>query len=1008
MCLRVKLLGPPRVQFGDKIIRFPFRKAEALFYYLIVEGAVSRDKLAGMLWGEYDQFYALKNLRNALYVLHKSLPTDFIIQDAQWIRIKDSAPIYVDIKMLNDLDKLPIYSLKDLVGEFLDGFSAPTCPEYEEWIVSKRMHFRNTCIDLLKSRMMSCCESKSYDTALEVAKLAIKLDEFDEDTIRSIMHIYVSLGQIVKALQTYKTFKSRVRDILKANPDTLTESLYNDVLSLHQSNIASRLNNKLMVASSDLIFGREDELAMLHAFCTSPNLTQRPKCVLVTGVPGVGKSFLIRHFIETNLGLSDMLLSCKATGKSSSNYPLGPWHELLAELTDSNPMPIGLHTPASLSGILSKNLEHKIKSSEKIILYIENLYDFDQASIELFRYFLSHLPTGLIIIIETRSDDAYNIDALLKNLHRSDSLSYMHIKIHPFTKEDTWSFCNFLLPSHRISPEEFEKIYHYTEGLPLFLKEILGLIAEGKNLDLFPGKLKDVVREHLALLSEFERKLLQTISIFNSDASRSLLKSIFNTDESIFSDAINALTGKGFIVEKVDDKGQLCYSFSHLEIKEIIYDLIDREKRRSLHEQLASLIEKEGNDWSNIGWREGMNLAHHLHQAGLLMEELEVRLQLLKLHLSLNHELFPMLSDETLKSTRVPFSEMESTTIYSKNIRELLCEIHKSTAANSKHEVLENTYLWLNGSYLIWYGRYHEGLQKIYDSLRWAKHKGESKLELDCLAGLCYFGIQTENGPMLKKYALEMLKTAQSNFLDHYIGTSLRFLGLGYMLTGDLKRAEASLKASIRAIERFNSTRPRHSIGIIAALNYLGDIKHWEGKFKESLILYESCISLCNKRGLYHGLSLFHANAGHVAYDLNDKSLMLYHLNKSLQLHQYYHGGRGAALSHTLLALYWTLKRNPREAIAHLREADKICETLKKKYWIGLLLYVKALMRTAMDHNDEFQGLWSDDLHQGAAEYAGKAVSIFEDLHIEHERQKACDLLACLLSDKDISPYLTV
>jgi len=72
------------------------------------------------------------------------------------------------------------------------------------------------------------------------------------------------------------------------------------------------------------------------------------------------------------------------------------------------------------------------------------------------------------------------------------------------------------------------------------------------------------------------------------------------------------------------------------------------------------------------------------------------------------------------------------------------------------------------------------------------------------------------------------------------------------------------------------------------------------------------------------------------------------------------------------------------------------------------LLYVKALMRAAMDHNDEFQGLWSDDLPQGAAEYAGKAVSIFEDLHIEHERQKACDLLACLLSDKDISPYLTV
>ena len=43
------LLGPPRVLLNDEVVNLPFKQAEALLYYLLVEHEVSRTRL---LWEE--------------------------------------------------------------------------------------------------------------------------------------------------------------------------------------------------------------------------------------------------------------------------------------------------------------------------------------------------------------------------------------------------------------------------------------------------------------------------------------------------------------------------------------------------------------------------------------------------------------------------------------------------------------------------------------------------------------------------------------------------------------------------------------------------------------------------------------------------------------------------------------------------------------------------------------------------------------------------------------------
>jgi len=72
--LVAKLFGPPCFFYRDREVLFPSRKVLALFCYLLVEGRVSREKAAGLLWSERNEEAAHKNLRNALYLLKKPFP----------------------------------------------------------------------------------------------------------------------------------------------------------------------------------------------------------------------------------------------------------------------------------------------------------------------------------------------------------------------------------------------------------------------------------------------------------------------------------------------------------------------------------------------------------------------------------------------------------------------------------------------------------------------------------------------------------------------------------------------------------------------------------------------------------------------------------------------------------------------------------------------------------------------------------------------------------------------
>ena len=79
--LQLTVMGSPSLTLdGNEVTGFVSAKAVALVYYLAVTGrSYSRDALAGLLWGDFPDDRAKKNLRDVLSNLRKLVGEHFVI-----------------------------------------------------------------------------------------------------------------------------------------------------------------------------------------------------------------------------------------------------------------------------------------------------------------------------------------------------------------------------------------------------------------------------------------------------------------------------------------------------------------------------------------------------------------------------------------------------------------------------------------------------------------------------------------------------------------------------------------------------------------------------------------------------------------------------------------------------------------------------------------------------------------------------------------------------------------
>src|SRR5713101_952601 len=254
--LRLAVLGAPEVFHDGSRLTFSLRKAQALLFYLAVEGGMhSRSKLAAFLWPDSEPHAARTGLRTALTLLRNLLADSdassshhsHLLSRHELLGLNPQAPLELD---LNEVQKayralqLPAvqtehqraallsqfqHALHLVRGPFLDGFWLREETGFDAWVRQQQNQWQVRLLQLF-DRLSSWQEAAGELEPVRATLTGwLTLDPLSEEAARRLMRVHLARGDATTALRVYATLRARLAEELQTKPSADTVALVEHV-----------------------------------------------------------------------------------------------------------------------------------------------------------------------------------------------------------------------------------------------------------------------------------------------------------------------------------------------------------------------------------------------------------------------------------------------------------------------------------------------------------------------------------------------------------------------------------------------------------------------------------------------------------------------------------------------------------------------------------------------------------------------------------------------------------
>lgn len=235
--LDLAMLGPFRVfrSGGEVGTGIKYRKGIALLGWLAVHKGVwqEREKLAELLWPSLAPGPARTNLRQILNNLSAVLETGGgaspLERNERALRLKSVPGLSIDIDLLAgdppaDEAALAAWcqALERLgpgIGtEFLKGLRLADTPDFDDWLLSTRQHFRARGTQALERLCRYRQENGHLPEAIASARLLVALAPLHEPHVARLIELLAAAGDRAGALAAFTALKQRLARELGAAP----------------------------------------------------------------------------------------------------------------------------------------------------------------------------------------------------------------------------------------------------------------------------------------------------------------------------------------------------------------------------------------------------------------------------------------------------------------------------------------------------------------------------------------------------------------------------------------------------------------------------------------------------------------------------------------------------------------------------------------------------------------------------------------------------------------------
>ena len=206
-----------------------------------------------MFWPELEEKRGRANLRIILSECRNLLNTECILTQDEMIQLNPSDVLQSDIwnfqsfveeakacKKAGGPTSVYVDWLSRAVscsrGEFLDGFSLPDCPDFDDWQFETEQMFTAIFTRTLEELMSASQSGERPDLALSCAQKLILMDPVREDYYRIIMSLHSDSGDFSSAISQYDILTRILKRELDAGPEGATTELIKKIKGKQKKN----------------------------------------------------------------------------------------------------------------------------------------------------------------------------------------------------------------------------------------------------------------------------------------------------------------------------------------------------------------------------------------------------------------------------------------------------------------------------------------------------------------------------------------------------------------------------------------------------------------------------------------------------------------------------------------------------------------------------------------------------------------------------------------------------
>jgi ATP/maltotriose-dependent transcriptional regulator MalT len=373
---------------------------------------------------------------------------------------------------------------------------------------------------------------------------------------------------------------------------------------------------------SPVLVGRQAELESL-AGALERVLAGEQVTVLVGGEAGVGKSRLVHELIDRARGAGTRVLVGGCVELGGGGIPFAPLVDmmrtlagelsadrlddvlgsarpeigrLVPELGDGNPGPaVSERDPSTLLELMVGMIA-RLAHDGPLMLVFEDLQWADGPTLDLLALLVARSGGGrLLLVLTARSDELHRAHPFRRMAARwEQQRAAERLELERLGRREVVAQIEAIL-GERPDGELAEFIAERSEGIPLFVEELLGAVREGRvEQDFLPPSLRDVVLARTELLSENGQHVLRVVS------------AVAGLSEAELNAALREAMSHQLLV--VDGSGR-GYGFRHALARAAVHDDLLPGERAQLHRSYAEAIERSADLAGDLD--ASSMLAHH-------------------------------------------------------------------------------------------------------------------------------------------------------------------------------------------------------------------------------------------------------------------------------------------------------------------------------------------------------------------------------------------------------------